>query len=195
MKNDSAVVSHEEGFHLLIPVFIETIHGERVSMIDARGLHRILGVSIRFKTWIAQCIAEYRFVESKDFILVTQNGAVKTKRRYCITLEMAKILSRLGHCGRGEQVRRYFIEYEKKLAQLESLNTELQDELARDLLLRSRFDLHFDMGGRMVLRELEAGVHLPVNQLAEKLLDHDLVPGSMLPDLLQAISRRLGAGV
>lgn len=68
----------------------------------------------------------------------------------------------------------------------------MNEEMVRSLLASARFTLSFDNQGRMCLRELEPGVaYLPVNKLADKILDRELVPARMLPELLQSVTQRL----
>lgn len=68
----------------------------------------------------------------------------------------------------------------------------MNEDMVRSLLASARFTLSFDNQGRMCLRELEPGVaYLPVNKLADKILDRELVPARMLPELLQSVTQRL----
>ena len=105
----------------LVPVFAGEIAGAPVQLVDARPLHAFLEVATRFNDWIRTRIEEYGFVESQDF-LVTENRATKTGRggdrrskEYHITLDMAKELAMVERNEKGRQVRRYFIECERRL--------------------------------------------------------------------------------
>lgn len=108
----------------LIPVFTGTLGDDRAQLVDARSLHRFLGVDTHFKDWISRRIDEYGFSEGGDFVLVAQNRATKGRggdrrsKDYHITLDMAKELSMVERNEKGRQARRYFIECEKRLHEL-----------------------------------------------------------------------------
>ncbi|SFC84802.1 Phage anti-repressor protein [Pseudomonas citronellolis] len=108
----------------LIPVFTGALGAELAQLVDARSLHRFLGVDTHFKDWISRRIDEYGFSEGGDFVLVAQNRATKGRggdrrsKDYHITLDMAKELSMVERNEKGRQARRYFIECEKRLHEL-----------------------------------------------------------------------------
>ncbi|HIE8337037.1 TPA: antA/AntB antirepressor family protein [Salmonella enterica] len=105
----------------LIPVFNGTINNESVLLCDARDLHAFLEVGKDFSTWIRTRITEYGFVENQDFILLPKNGEQKigrgghNRKDYHLALDTAKELAMVERNEQGRQVRRYFIECEKKL--------------------------------------------------------------------------------
>ncbi|HCB9558482.1 TPA: antA/AntB antirepressor family protein [Escherichia coli] len=107
----------------LIPVFNGTIDNETTLLVNARDLHSFLGVGRMFAHWVKERIAEYGFVESQDYILICQNGQTKGRggdrrsKDYHLTLDTAKELAMVERNEKGRQIRRYFIECEKKLRQ------------------------------------------------------------------------------
>ncbi|ELT2924898.1 antA/AntB antirepressor family protein [Escherichia coli] len=107
----------------LIPVFNGTIDNETTLLVNARDLHSFLGVGRMFAHWVKERIAEYGFVESQDYILICQNGQTKGRggdrrsKEYHLTLDTAKELAMVERNEKGRQIRRYFIECEKKLRQ------------------------------------------------------------------------------
>ncbi|WP_218075816.1 antA/AntB antirepressor family protein [Escherichia coli] len=107
----------------LIPVFNGTIDNETILLVNARDLHSFLGVGRMFAHWVKERIAEYGFVESQDYILICQNGQTKGRggdrrsKDYHLTLDTAKELAMVERNEKGRQIRRYFIECEKKLRQ------------------------------------------------------------------------------
>ncbi|EGC6344044.1 phage antirepressor Ant [Escherichia coli] len=107
----------------LIPVFNGTISNETTLLVNARDLHSFLGVGRMFAHWVKERIAEYGFVESQDYILICQNGQTKGRggnrrsKDYHLTLDTAKELAMVERNEKGRQIRRYFIECEKKLRQ------------------------------------------------------------------------------
>lgn len=93
--------------------------GERVNAVNARELHRWLGVEVRFNDWIRRRVKEYGFEESTDYYSSLSNRsdgrAGRGRTDYFITLDMAKELAMVERNERGRQARRYFIECERRL--------------------------------------------------------------------------------
>ncbi|HAL7870249.1 antA/AntB antirepressor family protein [Escherichia coli] len=107
----------------LIPVFDGTINNEPVLLCNARDLHAFLEVGKRFATWITERIADYEFVENQDYIAISQKreiGHGRGKKDYHLTLDTAKELAMVERNEKGRQIRRYFIECERKLHQQSS---------------------------------------------------------------------------
>ena len=103
----------------LIPLHPQTINGNAVETVSARELHSFVESKQDFSTWIKNRIEKYGFVEDVDYLLhkiveQTPSGA-KHKIEYYITLDMAKQLAMVENNEKGMQVRKYFIECEKKL--------------------------------------------------------------------------------
>jgi anti-repressor protein len=107
----------------LIPVFNGSIADEPTLLCDARELHAYLGVKRDFSTWIKNRISGYGFIMGVDYIIV-QNlrspnlGSSKSRAQvvadYHLTLDTAKELAMVERNEKGRQVRRYFIECEKR---------------------------------------------------------------------------------
>ena len=110
----------------LIPVFNGTIANETTLLVNARDLHTFLGVGKRFASWITERIAEYGFVENQDYILVSPNREIKGRggdrrsKDYHLTLDTAKETAMVERNEKCRQIRRYFIECEKRLRQQET---------------------------------------------------------------------------
>ncbi|ELX9473589.1 antA/AntB antirepressor family protein [Escherichia coli] len=108
----------------LIPVFNGTISNETALLVNARDLHTFLDVGKRFASWIVERIAEYGFVENQDFMIISQVrekiGRGSPAKDYHLTLDTAKELAMVERNEKGRQVRRYFIECEKRLRQQET---------------------------------------------------------------------------
>ncbi|EMC0549876.1 antA/AntB antirepressor family protein [Escherichia coli] len=108
----------------LIPVFNGTISNETALLVNARDLHTFLDVGKRFASWIVERIAEYGFVENQDFMIISQVrekiGRGRPAKDYHLTLDTAKELAMVERNEKGRQVRRYFIECEKRLRQQET---------------------------------------------------------------------------
>lgn len=107
----------------LIPVFNGFIQHEQNQLVNARTLHKYLKIPTRFTHWIKKQIKEYQFIENKDFIIISNNIITKKgnkKKDYHITLNMAKELLMIEMTEKSKQVRKYFIDSENKLHQLQT---------------------------------------------------------------------------
>ena len=117
--------------------FVNVFHGEinqtAEMLCNARDLHQFLGVGRDFSNWIKNRIKEYGFVKNQDFIIVQNLSSPKlanSKARkqmmidYHITLDMAKELAMVEKNAKGREIRRYFIECEKKANSLTAQITE-----------------------------------------------------------------------
>ena len=117
----------------LIPVFDGSISNEKTLLCDARELHLFLGVRKDFSSWIRERIADYGFIENEDFILLTHFGEQRkgrgghNRKDYHLTIHTAKELAMVERNDKGRQIRRYFIECERKLKQ----QREEQEEALR----------------------------------------------------------------
>ena len=101
----------------LIPLQSQTIDGNAVETVSARELHAFVESKQEFANWIKNRIEKYGFIENHDFLITlskTPNGG-RPSQEYFITLDMAKQLAMVENNEKGMQVRKYFIECEKKL--------------------------------------------------------------------------------
>ncbi|EQA7274781.1 antA/AntB antirepressor family protein [Escherichia coli] len=121
-----------------IPVFEGTISNEPTLLVNARDLHGFLEVGKDFSNWIRARLNEYGFVENLDYILFSPNLAKTPGRRrkdYHLTLDTAKELAMVERNEKGRQIRRYFIECEKKLRNIQPVQTEQQFTTEEIILL------------------------------------------------------------
>ena len=97
----------------LVPVY-ETSTGEKV--VSGRELHQVLESKQDFSTWVKKRIHDCDAIENQDFSRfhkkMEANNA--TLIEYIIKLDTAKEMAMLERNEKGKQVRRYFIEIEKK---------------------------------------------------------------------------------
>jgi len=86
--------------------------------VDARRLHKFLGVKTEFKDWIARRINEYDFIEGIDFSsFLSESTGGRPLKGYDIKIPMAKEISMVEKNEKGKQARKYFIECERKSKQ------------------------------------------------------------------------------
>jgi phage anti-repressor protein len=100
----------------LIPIGTDSINGQQVQTVDARKLHGFLEVGTEFKDWIVRRIEDYGFESEKDFCsFLSESTGGRPSKEYHLTLDMAKEIAMVERSEKGREVRRYFIECEKRL--------------------------------------------------------------------------------
>ncbi|EMY3377880.1 antA/AntB antirepressor family protein [Escherichia coli] len=124
----------------LIPVFDGTINNEPVLLCNARNLHAFLGIGKMFAHWIKDRLGEYGFVENQDFVIACQNWQAKgrgghNRKDYHLTLDTAKELAMVERNEKGRQIRRYFIECEKKLRNIQPVQAESQPQFTAEEII------------------------------------------------------------
>lgn len=122
----------------LVPVY-ETSTGEKV--VNGRELHDVLQSKQDFSTWAKARLKECDAIEKEDYDLfhnsVEQVSGAKHRIEYIIKLDTAKEMAMLERNEKGKQVRRYFIQIEKKykeskIPDLSDLSVELQAVIVVD---------------------------------------------------------------
>ena len=92
--------------------------GETIQTVNARELHKGLEVSTQFKDWIARRIAEYSFIEGKDFCsFLSESSGGRPSKEYAVSIDMAKELAMVERTPKGRDARQYFIECERRIKQ------------------------------------------------------------------------------
>lgn len=96
----------------LVPVY-ETSSGEKV--VYGTELYGVLEPKSRYREWINRRLGDCEAVENEDFEGAEISAASGQKRKeHIIKLDTAKEMAMLERNDKGKQVRRYFIEVEKK---------------------------------------------------------------------------------
>ncbi len=101
----------------LIPVFNGSIQNQPVQLCNARDLHSFLEVGKVFGAWIQDRINEYGFIQDEDYFIITERTSGRPRKEYHITLDMGKELGMVERNERGRQIRKYFIECERRATQ------------------------------------------------------------------------------
>lgn len=120
----------------LVPVY-ETSTGEKV--VYGTELHKVLDVKTQYKDWSERRFGDIEAEENEDYSVLLKNernskGGRPTKD-HIIKLDTAKEMAMLERNEKGKQVRRYFIQIEKKYkagVEFENLSTELRAVIAVD---------------------------------------------------------------
>ena len=96
----------------LVPVY-GTDTGEKV--VYGTELHEVLGVKSKFADWVKNRLNDCEAEENEDFQTFSKNlEKGRPSVDYIIKLDTAKELAMLERNEKGRQVRRYFIQIEKK---------------------------------------------------------------------------------
>lgn len=128
--NDLTIIENE-----LVPVY-ETSTGEKV--VYGTELHEVLGVKTSYKDWSERRLSDIDALEYEDYEVLLKNErnskGGRPQKDHIIKLDTAKEMAMLERNEKGKQVRRYFIQIEKKYKEnsLADLSTELQAVIVVD---------------------------------------------------------------
>ncbi|EAH8264979.1 phage antirepressor Ant [Campylobacter jejuni] len=87
---------------------------------NVENLFCYLEANSKFADWIKNRINQYDFIENQDYIIKEVFTGRRPRKEYYVTLDMAKELCMVENNEKGRQARRYFIECEKRLKNLEA---------------------------------------------------------------------------
>lgn len=121
--NELKVIENE-----LVPVY-ETSTGEKV--VYGSELHTVLGAPSIYREWSKRRLTDIDAVENEDYTTVeipTVSGGVP-KKDHIIKLDTAKEMAMLERNEKGKEVRRYFIQVEKKYKSASLTTQELSPQL------------------------------------------------------------------
>lgn len=133
-----------------IKVIQKDFNGDKKRFVNARELHKWLGVGRDFSNWIKDRIEKYDFTEDLDYfiaiakfgdglksnktgkIIDAKTGKVVAKE-YILSVDMAKELAMVENSDIGKKVRKYFIRVEndfKKVMKIATLDPKIINQLA-----------------------------------------------------------------
>ena len=101
----------------LVTVFNGIIANQSVQLANARELHTFLEIKQQYTDWIKNRINEYGFIQDEDYLVITERTNGRPRKEYHITLDMGKELGMVERNERGRQIRKYFIECERRATQ------------------------------------------------------------------------------
>lgn len=93
--------------------------GAEINSANAREIFQFLNSEQEYANWIKNRINHYNFIENQDYIIELVYTKGRPRKEYYVTLDMAKELCMVENNEKGRQARRYFIECEKRLKNLE----------------------------------------------------------------------------
>ena len=98
----------------IIAINKEQINGAEINSVNARDLHKYLGLKSKFADWAKKELE--LFEQNVDYVgfhnKMKANNA--TLKEYIVTLDTAKHLAMIQRNDKGREVRQYFIDYEKQ---------------------------------------------------------------------------------
>lgn len=97
----------------LVPVYT-TNTGEKV--VYGTDLHRVLGIKNNYREWANRRFSDIGAVECEDFesVEIPTLAGGTPKKEHIVQLDTAKEMAMLERNEKGNQIRRYFIQIEKK---------------------------------------------------------------------------------
>lgn len=106
-------------------------------LVSARELHKGLEIKTRYDKWINRML-EYGFEEKVDYIVTdifdhNSNGGRQNKIEHILKIDCAKEIAMIQRNEKGKQVRKYFIDCEKRLKE-QKLSLTLKQELQLSIL-------------------------------------------------------------
>ncbi len=102
-----------------IQIYNDKTIGAEINSANAREIFQFLNSEQEYANWIKNRISHYDFIENQDYIIELVYTKGRPRKEYYITLDMAKELCMVENNEKGRQARRYFIECEKRLKNLE----------------------------------------------------------------------------
>lgn len=108
---------------------------QNVNAVNARDLWNALESKQEFSHWIKNRIDKLGLIESRDYgvfdkiIKNTEGGVGRPVTEYVVTMDIAKHLAMIEMTDKGREVREYFIECEKQLAQTFKAPTNMVEAL------------------------------------------------------------------
>ena len=136
----------------LVPIY-KTSTGEKV--VYGTELYEVLGVRSNYRDWVRNRLNDCEATENEDFQIFAKFLAKgRPSQEHIIKLDTAKEMAMLERNEKGKQVRRYFIEFEKKYKEQVEKNVKPLSALEQ-LQLQSR--AIFEVNGKIdeVKQELD----------------------------------------
>ena len=114
----------------LVPVY-ETRTGEKV--VYGTELYKVLQVKSNYTTWIERRFNDIDAIENEDYEVFSKNGinlkGGRPSLEHIIKLDTAKEMAMLERNQKGKEVRRYFIQIEKKYKEQAAKPLSVQEQI------------------------------------------------------------------
>jgi len=119
----------------LIKIETRQIAGATIQTCNARDLWQFVESKAQFADWIKGRIEKYGFVEGEDFTVQKFVNGRSTIIDYHLAIETAKELAMVENNDKGREVRRYFIECERRAKSVDPMQILSDPAAMRGLLL------------------------------------------------------------
>ena len=116
-----------------IAIIQSAINNSDVNSVNARDLHKELGLKSDFSTWIKRELE--MFSEDIDYIRLHKKMEANnaTIIEYILTLDTAKHLAMIQRSQKGKEIRQYFIDTEKRLSSKPLSQMQMIAQMATDM--------------------------------------------------------------
>lgn len=91
------------------------INGAEINSVDARELHKTLGVKKAFTTWIKSNLEAIGAIKDEDYVILKSSlEGSGYKKVFIVSADIAKHLAMMSKTENAKKVRDYFIEVEEQ---------------------------------------------------------------------------------
>lgn len=112
----------------IIPIYQNELEEK---IVNARELHEFVESKQDFSNWIKDRIEKYGFNEDEDFtIILSKSTGGRPNKEYILKMDIAKEIAMVENNEKGREVRKYFIEVERKLKEVVNTIPKGKDLLA-----------------------------------------------------------------
>jgi phage anti-repressor protein len=115
-------MNHAAETREMVPVVKQKIGEIEQQTVNARDLHAALEVKTKFVDWIKNRLIQCGYIENQDFVSFPEIRKRETGAsyltEYLLTIDVAKEICMMERNDKGRQIRRYFIECERRLLDL-----------------------------------------------------------------------------
>lgn len=141
----------------MVPVY-ETSAGGKV--VYGTELHKTLGAKSNYREWVHRRFKDMDAVENEDFQAFVEKSTKPQGGRsiieHIIKLDIAKEMAMLERNEKGKQVRRYFIELEKKYKIAQELVAKQLQDMMQFMEQQTEILKRQETFNRMVMDKLES---------------------------------------
>lgn len=123
----------------LVKVKEECIAGETVLVVDAREVWEYLEVESFFPHWISRRIKQARLQENIEYVeflskpTKTSSGG-RPSKNYYLTLRGAELITQMEKTDKGDEFRRYLLDFRDKHVAMQKQANELMDVMDDELV-------------------------------------------------------------
>lgn len=183
----------------ILPIEAANVGGQKVNTVNARDLHEALEVKGKFADWIKYQIDRAQLVADKDFVLLPMNvkqtgSGGHNKVEYHLSTESAKKIAMMSETNKGNEVRDYFLECERKVASPASLGLpDFTDPAAAAMAWAEQYRRSNESAKQVVqLEEVKQQLEAKVEILDEKADGFDRIANAVGNKCITDTAKPLG---